>query len=192
MFLPYFLSWIVVSYLAYALFSNDKGFINNRLLSAFGLEHVNWYFETAYWPFILIIFHLWKYTGYNIVVYLASISGIDTEYYEAASLDGASKWQQIKYITLPMLQPIMIIMTLLAVGRIFNADFGLFFNVPKDSGQLYPVTQVIDTYVFNALRRTNNIGMAAAACLYQAVIGCITVIAANYAVRKIDKEKALF
>ena len=192
MFLPYFISWIVVSYLAYSFLSTDKGFINRGILEAMGIETVNWYFEPVYWPFILVFFQMWKYTGYNIVVYLASISGIDTEYYESAALDGASKWQQIKFITLPMLQPIMIIMTLLAVGRIFNADFGLFYNVPKNSGALYPVTDVIDTYVYKALRNTNNIGMSSAAGLYQAVVGCITVFAANYAVRRIDRDKALF
>ncbi|NTV89735.1 MAG: sugar ABC transporter permease [Clostridiales bacterium] len=192
MFLPFFLSWIVVSYLAYSFLSNDKGFINNKVLEVMGAQPVNWYFETTWWPLILTFFHMWKYTGYNIVVYLASIVGIDTSYYEAAAIDGATKWQQVKSITLPMLAPIAIIMTLLAVGRIFNADFGLFFNVPKNSGQLYPVTNVIDTYVYNALRNTNNLGMTAAAGLYQCVIGCITVVAANFAVRRIDKDKALF
>ncbi len=192
MFLPYFLSWIVVSYLAYSFLSMDKGFINSQFLSIFGVEPVNWYSEMKAWPFILTFFHMWKYTGYNIVVYIASISGIDSEYYEAASLDGASKWQQIRHITLPMLQPIMIIMTLLAVGRIFNADFGLFFNVTKNSGPIAPITEVLDTYVYKALRNSNNMGMTAAAGLYQAVVGCITVFTANMIVRKIDKDKALF
>ncbi len=192
MFLPYFLSWIVVSYLAFSFFSMDKGLVNTQLLSRLGVEPVNWYAESAAWPFILTFFHMWKYTGYNVVVYIASLAGIDTEYYEAASLDGASKWQQIKYITLPMLQSIMVIMTLLAVGRIFNADFGLFYNVTRNSGQIAYVTEVIDTYVYKSLRNSNNIGMTAAAGLYQAVIGCITVFAANLVVRKIDDEKALF
>ncbi|WP_034860934.1 ABC transporter permease [Ruminiclostridium cellobioparum] len=192
MFLPYFLSWIVVSYLAYSFLSMDKGFINTTFLSMFGLDPVNWYSETKAWPFILTFFHMWKYTGYNIVVYIASIAGIDSEYFEAASLDGASKWQQIRHITLPLLQPIMIIMTLLAVGRIFNADFGLFYNVTKNSGSIASVTDVIDTYVYKALRNSNNMGMTAAAGLYQAVVGCITVFTANMVVRKIDKDKALF
>lgn len=192
MFLPYFLSWIVVSYLAYSFFSMDKGFINRQFLEGLGLDSVNWYNEKLAWPFILTFFHMWKYTGYNVVVYIASLAGIDSEYYEAASLDGASRWQQIKHITVPMLQPIMIIMTLLAVGRIFNADFGLFYNVTKNSGAIAPVTEVLDTYVYKALRSSNNMGMTAAAGLYQAVIGCITVFAANYVVRKIDDDKALF
>lgn len=192
MFLPYFLSWIIVSYLAYSMLSRDEGFINRSILLPLGINPVNWYFEPAYWPFILGFFQIWKYTGYNVVVYLAAISGIDSEYYEAAAIDGASRWQQVQSITLPMLQPLMIIMTLLAVGRIFNADFGLFYNVPKNSGALYSVTDVIDTYVFKALRNSNNVGMAAAAGCYQAVVGCITVFTANYIVRKIDADKALF
>lgn len=192
MFLPYFLSWIVVSYLAYSLFSIENGFINRGIFEQLGIEPVRWYFETKYWPFILTFFQLWKYTGYNTVVYLAAIVGFDNEYYEAAAIDGASKWQQITKITIPLLKPLMIIMTLLAVGRIFNADFGLFYHVPRNSGALYQVTDVIDTYVYKALRNMNNIGMSAAAGAYQAVVGCITVFTANLIVRKIDKEKALF
>ena len=191
-FMPYFLSWIVVSYLAYSFFSFENGFINCSILEPLGLEPINWYFEPKYWPGILIIFQLWKYTGYNMVVYLAAIAGIDGEYYEAAAIDGATKWQTIRHITIPLLKPLMIIMTLLAVGRIFNADFGLFYNVPKNMGSLYQVTDVIDTYVFRALRNSNNVGMASAAGLYQAVLGCITVFTANLIVRKIDREKALF
>jgi putative aldouronate transport system permease protein len=191
-FLPYFLSWIVVSYLAYSLFSIESGFINKNILAPLGIAPVEWYSESVYWPFILVFFQLWKYTGYNVVVYLAAISGIDPEYYEAAEIDGATKWQQIRLITIPLLQNLMIILTLLAVGRIFNADFGLFYNVPRNSGSISSVTMVIDTYVYNALRNTNNIGMASAAGTYQAVIGCITVFTANLIVRKIDKESALF
>lgn len=192
LFLPYFLSWIIVSYLAYSLFNIEHGFINNSVLAPLGIEPIRWYFEPVYWPFILTFFQVWKYTGYNVVVYLAAISGIDSEYYEAAAIDGATKWQQIRHITLPMLQPIMIIMVLFAVGRIFNADFGLFYNVPRNSGALHTATDVIDTYVYKTLRDTNNLGMAAAAGAYQAVIGSITVFLANYVVRKVDNDKALF
>ncbi len=181
-----------MGYLAYSFFSIDFGFINRGVLDALGLERVQWYFEPKYWPFIITFFQMWKYTGYNIVVYIAAISGINNEYYEAAAIDGAKKLQQIRYITLPMLQPMMIILTLFAVGRIFNADFGLFFNVTRNSGALYQTTNVIDTYVYNALRNSSDIGMTAAAGLYQAVVGCITVSIANLVVRKIDSEKALF
>jgi putative aldouronate transport system permease protein len=192
LFLPYFLSWIIVSYLAYSLFSIEHGFVNTNILAPLGIAPVRWYFEPVYWPFILIFFQLWKYTGYNVVVYLAAISGIESEYYEAAAIDGATKWQQITHITLPMLQPIMVIMSLFAVGRIFNADFGLFYNVPRNSGALHTATDVIDTYVYKTLRDTNNLGMAAAAGAYQAVIGSITVFVANFIVKKIDNDKALF
>jgi len=192
LFLPYFLSWIVVSYLAYSFLSIENGFINKSILAPLGIETVKWYAEYKYWPFILVFFQLWKYTGYNIVVYLAAITGIDPEYYEAAQIDGASKWQQIRHITIPMLRTLMIILTLLAVGRIFNADFGLFYNVPRNSGSLQPATQVIDTYVYAALRNTNDMGMASAAGAYQAIVGCITVFTANLIVRKIDKDSALF
>lgn len=191
-FLPYFLSWIVVSYIAYSGLSIENGLVNRAILEPLGIAPVEWYSEPKYWPFILVFFQLWKYTGYNVVVYLAAISGIDTEFYEAAAIDGATKWQQIRHITLPMLQTLMIILTLLAVGRIFNADFGLFYNVPRNSGSLQPATQVIDTYVYSALRNTNNIGMAAAAGTYQAVVGCICVFTANWVTRKIDRDKALF
>jgi len=192
MFLPYFLSWIIVGYLAYSFLSIEFGFLNRGVLQSLGLDPVHWYSEPKYWPLIIIFFQMWKYTGYNIVVYIAAIAGINQEYYEAAAIDGAKKLQQIRYITLPMLQPMMIILTLFAVGRIFNADFGLFFNVTRNSGALYSVTNVIDTYVYNALRNSSDIGMTAAAGLYQAVVGCITVSVANLIVRKIDSDKALF
>jgi putative aldouronate transport system permease protein len=192
MFLPYFLSWIIVSYLAFSLLSVDKGFANKSILEPLGGAPVEWYSEGVYWPFILVFFHMWKYTGYNVVVYLAAISGIDTEYYEAASIDGATRLQQIWHITIPMLKNLMIILTLLAVGRIFNADFGLFYNVTRNSGAILDYVLVIDTYVFTALRNTSNIGMAAAAGTYQAVVGCITVFTANLIVRKIDKDMSLF
>ncbi len=191
-FLPYFLSWIIVSYLAYSFLSIENGFINKSILAPLGIAPVEWYSEPKYWPFIIVLFQLWKYTGYNIVVYLAAITGIDPEYYEAAQIDGATKWQQIRHITIPMLQTLMIILTLLAVGRIFNADFGLFYNVPRNSGSLQSATQVIDTYVYAALRNTNDIGMASAAGTYQAIVGCITVFTANLIVRKINNESALF
>jgi putative aldouronate transport system permease protein len=191
-FLPYFLSWIIVSYLAFSLFSYDNGFIDKGILAAMGLPRVNWYANIQAWPYILVLFQLWKYTGYNIVVYMASISGINDEYYEAATLDGATKFQQARYITLPMLKTIMIIVTLLAVGKIFNSDFGLFYSVPKNNGILYPVTQVIDTYVYHMLVNSGNPSMTAAAGLVQSLAGCITVFTANLIVRKIDKDSALF
>ena len=194
MILPYFMSWIVVSYLVFALISEEQGFINKSLLPALGwTENLPaWYADTKYWPPILILVNMWKYTGYNCVVYIAAIAGIDTEYYEAATVDGASKFQQIKKITIPLLTPLMIIMTLLAVGRIFNSDFGLFFSVPRNVGMLWPVTNTIDTYVYNALTNLNDIGMSSAVGFYQAIVGFATVMVSNFVVRKIDPEKALF
>lgn len=190
-FLPYFLSWMVVSYLAFSMLSYDNG-VFNGLLESLGMDKTNWYAEVMAWPGILIFFQLWKYSGYNIVLYLASISGISDDYYEAATLDGASKWQQIRYITLPMLRTIMVITSLLAVGKIFNSDFGLFYNVPQNTGALYSVTSTIDTLIYVMLRNSSNVSMTAAAGIYQAVVGCITVCIANAVVRKVDKPSALF
>ncbi|MGG1313312.1 MULTISPECIES: ABC transporter permease [Cohnella] len=191
MFLPYFLSWVIVGYFAFSFLSMDRGLLNHTLES-FGIDSIQWYNEPKYWPFILIFVSLWKSAGYNSVVYLASIMGIDKSLYEAAMIDGANKWQQIRNITLPLLKPIIIIMTLLAVGRIFYADFGLFYNVPRDSGTLYSVTNVIDTYVYRGLKTTGEIGMSTAAGLYQSVVGFILVLVSNFIVRKIDKDSALF
>jgi putative aldouronate transport system permease protein len=192
MFLPHFLSMIVVSYLGYALLSGEYGFLNKAVLEPLGLNPISWYSEAKYWPFILPIVNIWKHVGYYSIIYLAAIIGIDQEYYEAAHIDGASKWQQITRITIPLLRPVIIVMTLLQIGKIFNADFGLFYQVPLDSGALYPTTQVIDTYVYRALLNLGDIGMSASAGLYQAFVGFVLVLATNYAVRKIDKESALF
>ncbi len=193
MLLPYFMSWIVVSYLAFAMLSEERGFINMTLLPALGLESdVSWYGDPIKWPFILTIVNVWKLTGYNAVIYIAAIAGIDQEFYEAAIVDGASKFQQIKSITIPLLKPLMIILTLLAVGRVFYSDFGLFFQVPRNTGALYDATQTLDTYVYNALRQLKDVGMASASGLYQSVCGFILVMVSNLIVRKIDPEKALF
>ncbi|MCJ8013045.1 ABC transporter permease subunit [Paenibacillus sp. KQZ6P-2] len=191
MFLPYFLSWVIVGYFAFSFLSMDRGLFN-QILGWFGVEPISWYSEPKYWPFILIFVSMWKSVGYNSVVYLASIMGIDKSLYEAAMIDGASKWQRIRHITIPMLSPIITIMTLLAVGRIFYADFGLFYQVPRDSGTLYSVTNVIDTYVYRGLKTTGEIGMSAAAGLYQSVVGFVLVMVSNFIVRKIDKDSALF
>ncbi|MDO3410308.1 ABC transporter permease subunit [Saccharibacillus sp. CPCC 101409] len=191
MFLPYFLSWVIVGYFVFSFLSMDRGLLN-QILGWFGMERVQWYSDPKYWPYILILVNMWKMIGYNSVVYLASILGIDKSLYEAAMIDGASKWQQIKGITIPMLTPIMTIMTLLAVGKIFYADFGLFYQVPRDSGTLYAVTNVIDTYVYRGLMTTGEIGMSAAAGLYQSVVGFVLVIFSNYIVRRVDRDSSLF
>ncbi|MFC3749644.1 MULTISPECIES: ABC transporter permease [unclassified Paenibacillus] len=191
MFLPYFLSWVVVGYFAFSFLSSERGMLN-QIMGYFGAESVQWYSEKKYWPLILILVYLWKAVGYNSVVYLAAIMGIDKSLYEAAMIDGASKLQQIRNITLPLLRPILTIMTLLAVGKIFYADFGLFYQVPRNSGTLYSVTNVIDTYVYQGLKSTGEIGMSTAAGLYQSLVGFTLVMFSNYVVRKYDKDSALF
>lgn len=191
MFMPYFLSWVIVGYFVFSFLSLDRGLLN-QILEWFGAKRINWYSEPKYWPYILIFIQLWKMIGYNSVVYLAAIMGIDKSLYEAAMIDGAGKWNQIRNITIPMLTPLMTILTLLAVGRIFYADFGLFYQVPRDSGMLYSATNVIDTYVYRGLKATGEIGMSTAAGLYQSFVGFALVITSNAIVRKFNRENALF
>lgn len=188
---PYFLSWVVVSFIAFSMLSKDNGLLNN-ILSGLGQKPIDWYSAKQKWPIILVIFQVWKTLGYSTVMYLGSLTGISHDYYEAAVIDGASKWQQIKYITIPCLKPMMIILIILAIGKMFYSDFGLFYQLPRNSGPLFSVTNVIDTYVYRALKETGNVGMAAAANLYQSIIGFILVLAANMTVRKIDPDSAMF
>lgn len=189
MFLPYFLSWVVVSYCLFAFLNPEKGYFNSLL----GEENaVSWYTAKEYWPAIIIIMSQWKGVGYNTVVYLASICGIDKTYYEAAVLDGASKWQQVKYITIPLLKPVITILLIMSIGHIFSADFGLFYQLPKNSGPLFPVTNVLDTYIFRALRGNGEIGMSSAAALFQSTVGFVLIMVSNKIVSKIDADNALF
>ena len=190
--LPNLISMVVVSYIVYAFLNADTGFINLSILKPLGLEEISWYSEPGYWPFILTLVQLWKTSGYNSIIYIAFIAGIDKGIYESARIDGAGKMRQIFKITLPLLKPVIIIMFLLAVGRIFNSDFGLFYQVPMNSGALYSTTQTIDTYVYRALMQLNDIGMSSAAGLYQSVVGFLLVLGANAIVRKVDPESALF
>ena len=159
---------------------------------ASGLPVSNFYHETTWWPLILTICNLWKNLGYSSVLYLAAITGIDTTQYEAAAVDGAGKWQQIWHVTLPGIRPMIIILLIMNIGKIFNADFGLFYNVPQNSGSLYPVTQVVDTYVYRAYANTHNLGMSSAAGLLQSVVGLVCILGANALVRRIDPESSLF
>jgi putative aldouronate transport system permease protein len=190
-FFPYFVSWVIVGMFSFAILNADNGLINSSLVKM-GLEPVHWYGKPQYWPAILTIVNLWKSSGYWSIIYLAAILGISPEYYEAAMIDGASRWQQTTSITLPMLLPLIIINVLLSVGHIFFADFGLFYYVTNDSSQLYPTTDVIDTYVFRALRSMGDFGMAAAAGLYQSTVGFILIVLTNWIVKRIDPEKSLF
>lgn len=190
--IPYLISIVVVSYIVYGFLNTQSGFINNSIIEKLGLNPISWYSEAKYWPFILSFVHIWKVFGYSCIIYYATLIGIDKGYYEAAVIDGATFWQQIKYITMPGLKNTIITLTLMSVGRIFYSDFGLFYQVPMNSGALIDVTNTIDTYVYRGLTQQNNIGMAAAAGLYQSLVGFVLVLTANYIVRKISKENALF
>ncbi len=190
--LPYLISMVVVSYLVFAMLSSENGFINLSILRPLGLPETSWYTEPKYWPAILIIVYTWKSFGYNCILYYATLVGIDHGYYEAAVIDGANRWQQVWNITLPELVPTIITLTLMSIGKIFYSDFGLFYQVPMDSGPLYDVTNTIDTYVYRGLIRLNNVGMSSAAGFYQSIVGFALVLLANFTVRKISKENALF
>lgn len=190
--LPHLISSVIIGYLVYALLSMETGFINKTLLPLLGIGEISWYSEPEYWPFILPLVNIWKQAGYLCIIYLAAIVGIDKEYYEASTIDGASKWQQIRSITVPLITPVIMIMTLLQIGRIFYSDFGLFYQVPLNSGPLLDTTNVIDTYVFRALISLGDVSMASAAGVYQSVVGFVLVISANYITRKINKDNALF
>jgi putative aldouronate transport system permease protein len=190
--LPNLFSWVVVGFIGFAFLNSDTGFINNTVIELFGLEKIAWYSEAKYWPVILTLVYLWKMMGFQSIIYMASIAGIDKGIYEAAQIDGASKWVQIKSITLPMLKPTIVILSLMAVGRIFYSDFGLFYQVPMNSGAIFDTTQTIDTYVYRGLMELNDVGMSAAAGLYQSLVGFIVVITANAIVRKVNNENALF
>ena len=190
--LPQLMSIIIVAYIAYAFLSVDTGLINKTILPLFGLEPISWYMEASYWPFILVFVYLWKGLGYSCIIYLASILGIDKSLYESAEIDGAGKWRQIVSITLPMLKPTIITLVLMSIGTIFHADFGLFYQIPMNSGALYNTTNVIDTYVYRGLLQMNDTGMASAAGAYQSVVGFMLILLANFIVRKVDKDNALF
>jgi putative aldouronate transport system permease protein len=190
--LPFLISMVLVSYLVFSMLSMESGFMNKSILPALGIEPIPWYNEPKYWPFILTMVQVWKGAGYACIIYLAAIIGIDPEYYEAAKLDGASKWQQVRKITLPLISPVITMLTLLQIGRIFYSDFGLFYQVPMNAGALFSTTNVIDTYVFRGLLQLGNIGMSSAAGFYQSLVGFTLVMVSNYVVRKINKENALF
>jgi putative aldouronate transport system permease protein len=190
--LPYLLSAVIIGYLVFSFLSVEFGFVNKLILEPLGLDGIAWYSEPKYWPYILVIVNAWKSIGYFSIVYLAAIVGIDSEYYEAAVLDGANKWQQVRSITLPLIMPIIMVLVLLQIGKIFNADFGLFFQVPMNTGALMSTTDVIDTYVYRALLQMGDIGMASAAGLYQSVLGFLLVFGVNYIVKKVNSDHALF
>lgn len=190
--LPFLISIVIVSYIVFAFLSGENGMLNNGILKPLGLDPVMWYSEPKYWPFILCFVNLWKGVGYGCLIYIAGIAGIDKTYYEAARLDGASRWQQIRRITLPCLVPSIITLLLLNIGRIFYSDFGLFYQVPQNSGALFDVTNTIDTYVYRALTSAGGIGRSSAAGVFQSLVGFAMVMASNLVVRKVSRENALF
>ncbi len=189
--LPFLVSIVVVSYIVYGFLSTEYGLVNH-LLQRFGSDKISWYSTEKYWPVILVMVHAWKNIGYNTILYYATLMGIDTSYYEAAVVDGATRWQRVRYITLPSLIPTISILTLMSISKIFYSDFGLFYQIPMNSGPLIDVTNTIDTYVYRGLMETSNIGMSAAAGVYQSVVGFILVITANKLVSKFDEDSALF
>jgi len=190
--LPFLISIVVVSYIVFAFLSHENGMLNNSVLPIIGASPIQWYNEPKWWPLILIITNCWKGVGYGTLIYIAGIAGIDTSLYEAAELDGASKWQQIVNITLPCLIPSVVILLLMSIGRIFYSDFGLFYQVPQNSGSLYSVTNTIDTYVYRALISAGGLGRSAAAGFFQSIVGFALVLTSNAVVRKINSENAMF
>ena len=194
-FLPYLISWVVAAYLLFAILSVDKGILNRALEEWFGVPPVQWYSVPDYWYVILPIAYVWKNAGYFAVIFYAGITGISMDLYEAAEVDGAGKLRQMISITIPSLLPLVLTLFLLQAGKIFFAafgDWGLFYNLPMQSGILYTATDVIDTYVYNSLRKMNDFGMSTAVGLYQSVVGCALVLVSNWAVRRFDRESAIF
>lgn len=189
--LPFLISIVVTSYIVFAFLSHENGMFN-AILQSNGQERIMWYNSPGYWPFILVFVNCWKGVGYGTLIYIATISGIDGTYYEAAALDGANKWLQIKSITLPFLIPSAITLLLMSIGRIFYSDFGLFYQIPQNSGTLFPVTNTIDTYVYRALISSGGIGRSSAAGVFQSVVGFILVVLSNWIVRKSSPENAIF
>ena len=189
--LPYLMSMVIVAYLAYAYLAPESGMING-ILSALGMDKIDFYRESKFWPFILLFINQWKTIGFGMILYYSSLVGISKDYYEAAMLDGASKLQQIRYITLPLLKPTIITLLILNCGNIMRSDFGLFYQVPQNSGMLYSVTDTIDTYVYRMLMINNDIGVSSAAGFIQSIVGFVLVLTVNAIIRKLDKDNALF
>lgn len=189
--LPYLLSWVICAYIGYAFLSKDSGLLNG-MLSSLGFDKVDWYNDPGKWPLILLFVYIWKGIGYSSIIYMSTIIGIDKSMYEAAKVDGATKWQEIYQITLPLLKSTVIMMTIMNIGRVFYSDFGLFYQIPLNSGAIYSTTQTIDTYVYRALMQQNQIGMSSAAGFYQSIVGFILVLTANTVVRKFSPDDAMF
>lgn len=193
MIMPHFLSMVIVAYLALAFLNMENGLINS-FIKAMGGKGVNWYVEPKWWPVILTIVNVWKETGFGSIIYISTIAGIDTTLYEAADIDGANSWQKIKSITLPMLKTIICIQIILGIGKIFAGDFGLFYQVPMNSGALKETTLTIPVYIYKNMTSggPRTLGLSSATAFIQSVAGCVLVFATNCIVRKIDEESSLF
>lgn len=191
MFFPFFTSWILVGLMLMALLNNGSGLINTLIVSLGG-EKISFYSEPGKWPLILALVNIWKYGGQCAIIYYSVIIGISKDYYEAAVIDGASKIELVRYVTLPFLKPMIIVLTLLSIGNIFKADFGMFYFATGNQGLLYPATDVVDTYVFRALTKLGDFGMGAAVGLVQSTVGLVLILAANYVVSKVSHEEKLF
>ncbi|WP_312886246.1 ABC transporter permease [Paenibacillus plantarum] len=191
LFFPYFVSWVVVGELVYSVLSKDFGSLD-KIIAQWGLPRMEWYTHPEYWRGILVFVYIWKWTGYGAIIYIAALTSIDPSYYEAATVDGANRWQQIKHITLPLLMPTSTILTLLAIGRICYGDFGMIFGIVKENGILMSTTDIVDTYVYRALRVYNDIGMSTAVGFVQSVMGFFLVFVSNRIARKIGDGTSLY
>lgn len=188
---PHFLSWVIVSYMAYALLNPQYGIMNN-ILTKIGLEPVQWYSEPKVWPVILTIASVWKHVGMDCIVYYAALMGIDSSLFEAADIDGAKRWQRTRYVIIPCLVPLIVMLSILKVGGIFRADFGLFYQLPRDIGTLYSTTDVIDTYIYRTMAKVGDMSLSSAVGVLQSIVGCIMVLCTNWVSKKIDSELGLF
>ncbi|MEF2246210.1 ABC transporter permease [Paenibacillus sp. IITD108] len=190
MILPRFLSWVIVGYITYAILNPSLGALN-QLLQYLGYSPVDWYADPKYWPFIITFSDIWKHVGLNSIIYYAALMSIDPELFEAAKIDGAGRWKQMRSISIPSLVPVITIIAILAIGNLFRGDFGLFYQLPRDVGVLYPATDIIDTYVYRGLRQ-GDIGITAAVGLFQSAVGLVLVLVSNWIIKKTRPENALF
>jgi putative aldouronate transport system permease protein len=190
-FLPFFISWQVIAIMIYAILNTSTGFLA-EVFTAVGLKPINWYGRPELWPAILTLANMFKYAGYNSIIFLATIVGISEELFESARIDGASRFQQVTHITLPLLRAIFIIMLLMGIGRIFYGDFGMIYGIVADNGVLFPTTDVIDTYSYRTLRQVGNLSMSSAVVLYQSIMGLLTIIVFNWIVRRVEPDVRLF
>ena len=191
MFFPFFFSWVLVGLMMGTFLNSDSGLLT-RLIHYLSGININFYTSPEYWPLILVLVDVWKATGYSSLIYYAVLMSIDKDYYEAAEIDGASRIQKMFYITLPFLIPMAIVLTVLAIGNIMRADFGLFYFVPREQGALFATTDVIDTYVFRALRQYGDFAMSSAVSLFQSVVGFVLILVTNALVGKHNEQHKLY